>query len=284
MARKYLKTCQAFYDAQPPQAPDMQAGHDPNVACRIWRTWALWALGYTEQARQRSQEGVTLASNLSHPYSLAYTLLITTILYTLLREAPARLQVRAAAAMALCTAQGFETYLAGSTILHGWALAAQGQCTEGIAQICQGLVAWKATGAELCRPLFLALLAGAYRSTGQIEESLTTLTEALACVDATGEHFYEAELHRLKGELLLQHAVPGASQAEVCFHQALAIARRQQAKSWELRTAISLSRLWQRQGKRAEAHQLLADIYGWFTEGFDTADPQEAKALLEELG
>jgi predicted ATPase len=186
MARKSLETCQAFYDAQPFQAPDMQAGHDPNVACRVWRTCALWALGYPEQVRQRGQEGMTLASNLSHPYSLAYALLITTILYELLHEAPARLQVRAAAAMVLCTTQGFETYLAGNTILHGWALAAQGQCTEGIAQICQGLVAWRAAGAELLRPYFLALLAEAYGSAGQTEESLTTLTEALACVDATG--------------------------------------------------------------------------------------------------
>jgi predicted ATPase len=119
MARKYLETCQAFYDAQPFQAPDMQAGHDPNVACRIWGTWSLWALGYAEQARQRGQEGVTLASNLSHPYSLAYALLITTILHQFLCESPARIQVRAEAAMALCTAQGFETYLAGSAILRG---------------------------------------------------------------------------------------------------------------------------------------------------------------------
>ena len=283
MARKYLETCQAFYDAQPLQALDMQAGHDPNVACRVWGSWTLWALGYAEQARQRGQEGVTLASNLSHPYSLAYALLITTILHQFLCEAPARLQVRAEAAMALCTAQGFETYLAGSAILRGWALAAQGQCTEGIMQMRQGLTAWRTTGAELSRSYFLALLAEAYGSAGQSEERLTTLTEALACVDETGEHFYEAELHRLKGELLLQHTVPDVSQAEACFYQALNIARRQQAKSLELRATTSLARLWQRQGKCAAAHQLLADVYGWFIEGFDTADFQEAKVLLEEL-
>ncbi len=155
--------------------------------------------------------------------------------------------------MALCTAQGFETYLAGSAILRGWALAAQGQCTEGIMQMRQGLTAWRTTGAELSRSYFLALLAEAYGSAGQSEERLTTLTEALACVE------------------------------EACFYQALNIARRQQAKSLELRATTSLARLWQRQGKCAAAHQLLADVYGWFIEGFDTADFQEAKVLLEEL-
>ena len=150
-------------------------------------------------------------------------------------------------------------------------------------QMRQGLTAWRTTGAELSRSYFLALLAEAYGSAGQSEERLTTLTEALACVDETGEHFYEAELHRLKGELLLQHTVPDVSQAEACFYQALNIARRQQAKSLELRATTSLARLWQRQGKCAAAHQLLADVYGWFIEGFDTADFQEAKVLLEEL-
>jgi predicted ATPase len=147
----------------------------------------------------------------------------------------------------------------------------------------QSLIAWRTRGAELSRPYFLALLAEAYGSAGQSEERLTTLTEALACVDATGEHFYEAELHRLKGELLLQHIGPDVFQAEACFRQALAVARYQQAKSLELRAAMSLIRLWQQQGRRAEAHQLLAEIYHWYTEGFDTADLQEAKVLLAEL-
>ncbi len=160
----------------------------------------------------------------------------------------------------------------------------QGQWEEGIAQIQQGLVAQHATGAEIARPSFLALLAEAHAAAGQAEAGLGVLAEALALVDHTGERHWEAEVHGLKGELLLQQAVPDAPQAEACFQQALAVARRQQAKSWELRAAMSLSRLWQQQGKRAEARELLAPIYGWFTEGFDTADLQEAKALLEELG
>jgi predicted ATPase len=132
-------------------------------------------------------------------------------------------------------------------------------------------------------PLYLALLAEAYGKVGQAEAGLTTVAEALAILDKSDERMWEAELHRLKGELLLQQMASHAPQAEACFRQALAVARRQQAKSWELRAAMSLSRLWQRQGKRGEARELLAPIYDWFTEGFDTADLQEAKALLDAL-
>jgi predicted ATPase len=133
------------------------------------------------------------------------------------------------------------------------------------------------------RPYWLALLAEAHRNAGQVEEGLSVLAEALAAVDKTGERFYEAELYRLKGELLLRQSACDAQQAETCFHQALDVARRQQAKSLELRTAMSLARLWQQQGQQAKAYALLAPVYNWFTEGFDTADLQEAKVLLEEL-
>src|SRR5262249_40136270 len=136
---------------------------------------------------------------------------------------------------------------------------------------------------ELHLPAFLALLAEAYQIQGRVEEGLTILAEALALVDKNDERWWEAELHRLKGELLQQQVAPDVSQAEVCFQQALAVARPQQAKSLELRAAMSLAHLWQRQGKRAEACELLAPIYHWFTEGFDTADLQEARALLEAL-
>ena len=146
-----------------------------------------------------------------------------------------------------------------------------------------GLAALRATGAALRLPYYLALLAEACGQTGQAAEGLTLLAEALAQAHKAGESWTEAELHRRKGELLLSLSADNHAEAEGCFHQALAEARRQQAKSLELRAATSLSRLWQQQGKRAEAHHLLAEIYGWFTEGFDTADLQEAKALLEAL-
>jgi predicted ATPase len=165
----------------------------------------------------------------------------------------------------------------------GWALTAQGKGAEGIAQVRQGLAAYRATGAERERPYYLSLLAEAYGEAGQPEEGLKVLVEALALVDKTGERNWEAEVHRRKGELLLMQQGQKVVKAEECFRQALDTARRQQAKSLQLRAAMSLSRLWQHQGKQEEARQLLAEIYDWFTEGFDTADLKEAKSLLEQL-
>jgi predicted ATPase len=150
-------------------------------------------------------------------------------------------------------------------------------------QIRRGLAALRATGAALRLPYYLALLAEACGQTGQATEGLALLAEAVALVDTTGERWWEAELHRLRGELLLLLSVDNHAEAEECLHQALTVARRQQAKALELRAAMSLSRLWQQQGKRVEAQQLLAEIYGWFTEGFDTPDLQEAKLLLDAL-
>ena len=150
--------------------------------------------------------------------------------------------------------------------------------------MCQGLSAYRATGTEKERTYFLALLAEGYRGTGEVQEGLRVLAEALAAAHHSREHYCEAELHRLKGELLLLQSTDQHAEAAAWFHHALAEARHQQAKSLELRAALSLGRLWQQQGKRGEARALLAPIYGWFTEGFETADLQEAKALLEELG
>ena len=184
--------------------------------------------------------------------------------------------------------QGFPFPLAWGTILRGWAVVKQRQGEEGIAQIHQGLAAYRATGSESARPYFLVLLAEALGKAGRTEEGLSALAEALALVDKTGERFYEAELYRLKGTLTLQSRVLSPKfqvegEAEEYFQKAIEVARRQQAKSLELRAVTSLSRLWQQQGKKEEAHALLAEIYGWFTEGFDTKDLQEAKALVEEL-
>ena len=185
--------------------------------------------------------------------------------------------------MTIATDQGFPQQLAATTLLRGWALAACGQGEEGRAQIRQGLAAYQATGAMGERPYFLALLAEASAKVGQTTEGLEALAEALATLAKSTVRWWEAELYRLRGALLLQHAGAQPGEAEACFHQALAVARRQQARSLELRAAMSLARLWQRQGKRAEARELLAEVYGWFTEGFDTADLQAAQALLEEL-
>ena len=282
-AQGHLEQGRALYDPQQHRSHAfLYGGHDPGICCRAHTAWVLWCLGYPDQALQRSHEALTLAQELSHPHSLVRALFFAAALHEFRQEGEAA-QERAEATMALSHHQGFASSLARGAVLRGWALAIQGQGVEGVAEIRQALGAYRATGAEQERPHHLALLAEAYGKAGQAEEGLRVLAEALAAVDQTGERWWEAELHRLKGELLLWQAVLNEHQAEACFHQALDIARHQQAKSLELRAATSLSRLWQQQGKCIEARELLAPVYDWFTEGFDTADLQEAKALLDEL-
>ena len=272
----------ALYDPRQHGASAVVYGQNEGVNCLRYAARTLWLLGYPDQALQRIHEAVTLARTLAHPLSLALALCHMASVRHARREAP-ETQEWAEAAIALSREQGFPYWLAGATALRGWARAKQGEPEPGIAQMRQSLAAMQALGSEQARPYSLAYLAEVYLDMGQAEEGLGVLAEALTLVNKNGERWWEAELHRLKGELLLRHAVPDEHQAEACFDRSLAIARRQQAKSLELRAATSLSRLWQHQGKRDEAHQLLAEIYGWFTEGFDTADLQEAMALLEAL-
>jgi predicted ATPase len=182
--------------------------------------------------------------------------------------------------IALATEQVFPFFVALATMLQGWALAMEGQAAEGIIQIHQGFAALRATGEELEQLWFLALLGEACEQVGQVEEGLCVLETTLALVDKTGERYYEAELHRLRGQLLLQQSSDNDPDAESCFHHAISIAQDQSAKSWELRAATNLARLWQSQGKWDEARELLEPVYDWFTEGFDTADLIDAKALL----
>jgi predicted ATPase len=185
--------------------------------------------------------------------------------------------------IALSTEHTLPQWLAQGRCALGWALAAQGQGEEGVTLMRQGLTGLQASGTRVTLPVYLAILAEACGTLEQADAGLSMVTEALALVEQTGVRWYEAETYRIQGTLLLHQAVPEAAQAEACFQQALAIARRQEAKSWELRAAMSLARLWQQQGKRQEAHDLLAPVYEWFTEGFDTADLREAKQLLDEL-
>ena len=244
----------------------------------------LWALGYPDQARQRGEEGVALAQQLAHPFNLTVVFTQWLRLQHLCRTLHLPIAgERAETARRLATEHGFVQQMANGTYRQGLLLAQHGQLQEGIAHMQQGWAAYRATGANVRQPMYLAPLAEAYGQVGQVDEGLQVLAEALAYIEQAGERWWEAELHRLKGELLLLQSSDNHTAAASCFEQALALARRQQAKSWELRAATSLARLWQHQGKRAETYELLAPIYGWFTEGFDTADLQEAKALLEAL-
>jgi TOMM system kinase/cyclase fusion protein len=282
-ARAHLEQGIALYDPQQSRSLIALYGQDPRVTCLGYTAWVLWVLGYPNQAMKKSHEALALAQELSHPFSLAFALEWTAQVRQFRRDGQAT-QEMAEAAIALSHEQGFTQRLAEAMVHRGWALAEQGQREEGSTQIRQGLAAFRATGANVGLPHHLAMLAETCVKGKQIDEGLSVLAEALAIANSGGVHWYEAELYRLKGESLLELSAEQHAAAEACFRQALDIAHQQQAKSLELRAAMSLSRLWQQQGKQAAARELLAPIYGWFTEGFDTADLQEAKALLTELG
>jgi predicted ATPase len=272
----------ALYDVQQHRASAFLYGEDAGAVCHSFAARALWSLGYPDQALARNQQAVTLAQQSAHPYSLSFALGNAVLFHQLRREVRA-VQECAETILILAKEQGFPYWMAIGSLQRGWALAQQGQAKEGITQINQGLIAIRATGAAAYQPYFLALLAEAHGTIEQPETGLKVLTEAMTLAETTGERWYEAEIYRLKGALLLQQNSDQHAEAETCYHKALEIARNQQAKSFELRTATSLARLWQSQGKRQEAYDLLASVYHWFTEGFDTADLQDAKVLLDAL-
>jgi predicted ATPase len=282
-AHRHFAQGVALYDAQQHRSSAFRYGEDAGVLCHMFAAWTLWYLGYPDQGLTRSHEAVTLAQQRAHPFSLGFVLSMAAMFHQFRREMRAT-QERADAAIRLTKEQGFPYFMALSSLMRGWALAHQERAQEGIEQYTQGLMTYRATGAELLRPYLLTLLADVHGILGKPETGLVVLGEALTLVDSSGERFYEAELHRLRGALLLQQSLDNEAEAETCFHHALEIARTQQARSFELRTATSLARLWQQQGKRQEAHDLLAPVYNWFTEGFDTADLKDAKALLDALG
>jgi class 3 adenylate cyclase/predicted ATPase len=281
LAQEHEAQGTALYDPQEHSSLALLYGEHPAVVCQCFAAHDLWYLGYPDRALVSIQDALTLAQQLAHPFMLVHTLDFAAWLHLYRREGQLTRE-QAEADIALATEHKIAFFLAHGTIFRGWALVEQGRRTEGIAQIRQGLAAYRATGAECERPYLLALLAEAYGKVGQPEEGLLVLEEALAGV-RKGWRCCEAELYRLKGELLLEVSAESKAEAEACFRQALDIARHQQARSLELRAAVSLSRLWQGQGKRAAAHELLLAIYDWFSEGFETTDLREAKVLLEAL-
>ena len=281
-ARLHLEEAIARYTPDQRRTLVFRMGPDPGVAADLCRA-TLWLLGYPAQALARIHDALALAHELSHPYSLAFARCWAACVSQLRRDVPA-VHEHAEAAVALSTEQGFPHWAAMGTSLRGWALAMQGQGEEGMAQVRQGIASSRATGAALNVPYFCTLLADVCGHLGHTEDGLQALAEAHTLVEQHEERWWEAEVYRLRGVLLLRQTGTPQAEAETCFQRALDVARRQEAKSLELRAAMSLARLWQQQGKRDAAHDLLAPIYGWFTEGFDTADLQEAKALLEELG
>ena len=247
----------------------------------------LQLLGYPDQAQQRSTQTMRVAQELSSPTMLAFAHYVAAMVHSCNRDVEA-VKAQAEAQILLCREHGFPFWEDWGTMFEGWALAHQGHPTAGIVQIKHGLQRFQDMGSGAFLSTCYALLTEAYAQGGQAEEGLNALAEALERVAKTGERLYEAELHRLKGELTLRRSKVGShrskveEEAETCFHKAIEIAQKQEAKSFELRAATSLARLWQQQGKTAEARELLAPVYNWFREGFDTADLKDAKALLAE--
>jgi predicted ATPase len=271
-----------LYQAQKHRSHAFVFGNDPGVVCLSYAALALWHLGHAEQGFNRSCEALALARNLSHHYSLALALVFAAWLHQF-RQEPRAAREHAEEAIAICAEQGFPLFMSMGTILRGWALAQEGSDEEGGAQMRQGLDDLRATGAGLWQPTFLSLIAEADGRIGQAERGLRLLGEGMAMVERNDERFYEAELHRLRGELLLLSNPADPSGAERCFRNALEIAERQMAKSLGLRAALSLARFWAKEGRRSEAHDLLDPIYGWFNEGFGTPDHKAAKTLLDQL-
>jgi class 3 adenylate cyclase/predicted ATPase len=251
-----------------------------SVACRLYSAWAHWFLGFPDRAMEMMNAALVLSQRLSHFYSLTFALVWTSILHDLRGEFDSA-QGRAEAAIDLANEHRLQQSLAGGIIGRGFALTGLGQEAEGISQLRAGLAAWNGVGAHLLDTQWLGFIAGAQIQATRFNDALATLDRAVEAGAATGECHYQAELCRLRGIVLAKAGEHDG--AASWFHRAIGAAQNQQARSLELRAATSLARLWRDQGKRAEAYDLLAPVYGWFTEGFDTADLKEAKALLDEL-
>ncbi|MDA2919111.1 AAA family ATPase [Desulfobacterota bacterium AH_259_B03_O07] len=255
---------------------------DPGMSCCGYSAWTMWLMGYPDQALTKSNEAMTLAQQQSHPYSLAIAHVFSSWLHQFRRESKLTLE-RADKLIEISAEQGFPQWLPLGNIMRGWALIDRGEERNGIEDLRGGIAARRARGSEIARTFFLALLADAYRKVGKAEEGITLLAEAIDTADKNGERFYQAELYRLKGEQMLALAPDNQAEAETSFRKAIDIASQQSAKSLELRATTSLSRVLKNKGKKDEARQMLAEIYEWFTEGFETTDLKEAKSLLEEL-
>ena len=279
-SRMHLEQAVAHYDRQHSYTHTALYSQDPKVICLCRLAFDLLCLGYPDQAMRTEQAALALARQLSHPFSLAYALYWDAMLQNH-RRAPRETQGPAEAIIALCREHRLDFWLQLAIVLQGWARAEQGEVEAGIRQMRDGIADFPAIGIVFTQPYYLALLAEQCAKGGGIEQGLALVAEALDAIDRSGEHWCKVELFRIQGELLLRRGEN--AEAEATFRQALAVARSQEARLLELRAATSLARLWLRQARHAEARQLLAEIYDWFSEGFDTPDLQDARALLAQL-
>ncbi|MDP1772381.1 MAG: BTAD domain-containing putative transcriptional regulator [Methylobacter sp.] len=277
-ARLHQERSMALYQSSHHETMVSEFGENICVSCGSQLAWVLWLLGFSNQALAISEQTLALAYQVNHPYSLCYAKAHSLALGRWMRQAETTCQL-AEKTMMLSNQHGFPVWLLSGTAFHGWALSMQGQLT-GISQIRQvvSIVRAAMSGIEA---YFLGMLGEAYMYSGQLEESLSVMHQTLDVINAKDDRFLESEIYRLKGECLLALSPANTEEAEACFDQALVISRKQQAKSLELRAAISMARLWQQQGKQEDGRRLLEDVYDWFTEGFDTPDLQEAANLIQ---
>jgi predicted ATPase len=260
----------------------MQFGSDVRVAILCYRSLALWLLGYPEAALADADEALEDAHEIGQAGTLMVARFHAPLLFMLCGKY-ATAEAIVSDLVSLAQEQDSSLWRAGGMLVRGWVLALTGKASDSIHTLASGIAAWRSTGSTAFVPLFLSHLASANAELARFDDAWRCIDEATTAIETTKERWFEAEVHRVAGELALISPEPDAAKADTYFERALAVARQQQAKSWELRAATSLARVWRDQGKRDEARDLLAPVYGWFTEGFDTLDLKEAKALLHEL-
>ena len=280
--RGHFDRAMALYDPAEHRPLATRFGVDSRVSVLSYRSWALWFLGYPEAALADSDQAISDAREIGQAATLMYALGHAPFTYFECGSyAKATAVVDELAALA--DEKGALFWKAEVTLNQGRVLAMTGKAADSVHKITSGLTTWRSTGSGMWIPVFLACATGAYAELGQFGDAWRCIGEAMTAVETTKERWWEAEIHRMAGEIALLLGEPDAMKAEAYFERALAVARAQQAKSWELRAAMSMARLWRDQGKTVEARELLSPVYGWFTEGFDTRDLKEAKALLDEL-
>jgi predicted ATPase len=281
-SRAHYDRAIALYDPVEHRPLATRFGNDTRAVVLGFRSWALWLLGHPAAALRDADDAVKAARDVNQAATLMFTLWISTIPHLLCGNcsvATARFQE----VFAVADEKGASPWKAIGMALEGCALALTGKASDAVHMITSGITAWRSTGSTVAVPLYLSHLARAYVELGKLDDARRCIGEAMTTVEATKETWFEAEVHRMAGEIALKSPEPDVVKAEAHFERALAVARQQLAKSLELRAAISMARLWRDQDKRQQARDLLAPVYGWFTEGFDTSDLKEAKALLDAL-
>jgi len=280
--REHCDRAFALYDPAAHRSLATRFGQDAGVAILSYRGPVLFLLGYPEAALVDAEHALKDAREIGQAATLMFALAHAWLVYLQCRKhAEATAQADELAALADEKAALF--WKAGAMTARGYAFAVAGKTSDVVQMMNSGIAAWRSTGSTMWLPLRLSQLASAHADLGQFDDAWRSIGEALTAVETTKERWWEAEINRLAGEIALKSPEPDAAKAQAYFERALAVSRQQQAKSWELRAAMSMARLWRDQGKRDKARELLAPVYGWFTEGFDTLDLKEAKALLYEL-